>query len=150
MDTTALTVHELSDLIKENFLEDNFSSKMKINLTSFGYRYGLPYDADIIMDVRFLPNPYFVEGLRDLAGTDVPVKKYVMGLRETTLFLDKFSDMLQFLLPRYVDEGKTYLTVAVGCTGGIHRSVALVEWLNRFLRKEGYDRVSVNHRDIHR
>ena len=102
---------------------------MIVHLVSFSYRYGIPSDADVIMDVRFLPNPYFVEELKDLDGRDGRVKEFVLNKEETREFLARFENLLNFLIPSYLREGKTYLTIAIGCTGGKHRSVAIVDFL---------------------
>jgi UPF0042 nucleotide-binding protein len=122
---------------------------MTVTLTSFGYKYGLPRDGDVIFDVRFLPNPFFVEELRANTGLDGPVRDYVLHRPETGQFLDRLKPLLEFTLPRYEQEGKSYVTVALGCTGGRHRSVVLVEELSRFLTERTF-RVRVSHRDVHR
>jgi RNase adapter protein RapZ len=114
---------------------------------SFGFKYGVPTDADIVMDVRFLPNPYYERSLRELTGLEEPVRRFVLEREETAEFLEKWFDLLKMLTPSYLMEGKTHLVVALGCTGGMHRSVALSEETARFLSKQGY-RVAVSHRDI--
>ena len=129
LDTTNLTVHELKKTIRAYFSGSVPIEKVVVNLTSFGFRYGIPPDADIVMDVRFLPNPYFVDALRQLTGTDPTVSEYVLARPETRDFIDRFKDFMRYLIPLYCKEGKTYLTVAIGCTGGKHRSVAIVEAL---------------------
>jgi len=147
IDTTHFTVHQLRDLIKEYFSGPVSNEKMTVNLVSFGYRYGVPSDADLVFDIRFLPNPYFVSSLQWLDGRDEKVKEYVLSKDETKEFLDRFRDFMDYLIPLYWKEGKSYLTVAIGCTGGRHRSVALVESL-----AEGMDSdivaVRKKHRDI--
>ncbi len=129
IDTTHFTVHQLRDLIKEYFSGPVTDEKMTVNLVSFGYRYGVPSDADLVFDIRFLPNPYFVSSLQWLDGRDEKVKEYVLVKDETKEFLRRFKDFMDYLIPLYWKEGKSYLTVAIGCTGGRHRSVALVEAL---------------------
>ena len=114
---------------------------------SFGYKYGLPMDADLVFDVRFLPNPFYVEELRPLCGLDLPVAEFVFSYQQTRTFMEKITDMLDFLLPLYIEEGKLSLTVAIGCTGGHHRSVAIAAALNDHLRAEGLRSVNIN-RDI--
>jgi UPF0042 nucleotide-binding protein len=122
---------------------------MSISLVSFGYKYGLPTDADIALDCRFLPNPFFVEELRPQTGTDPDVAAYVMERADAKEFLEHVLALLHFTLPRYQREGKSYLTIAIGCTGGRHRSVVLVEELRRRLAPLGH-RVLVRHRDLER
>jgi UPF0042 nucleotide-binding protein len=138
LDTSALTVHELRD-----------TDTMTIALVSFGYKYGLPTDADIALDCRFLPNPFFVEELRHRTGTDAAVADYVLQRPETQEFLERVVDLLEFTLPRYRREGKSYLTIALGCTGGRHRSIVLVDELRRRLETRGH-RVQIRHRDADR
>jgi UPF0042 nucleotide-binding protein len=120
---------------------------MIVNLVSFGYKHGVPMDADLVFDVRCLPNPYFVEGLRDLTGRDAAVVKYMRGKPATREFMDKLAEFLTFVLPQYVEEGKSYLTVAVGCTGGRHRSVMIAEALKKSLEGISGVKVRVKHRD---
>ena len=150
IDTSAYTVHQLRDELRR-LLADAAGGEaaMRVLLLSFGYKYGLPTDTDIVLDVRFLPNPFFVEELRALDGTDASVSRYVMDRTETQEFLALTMAMLDFALPLYVREGKRYLTVGLGCTGGRHRSVALVEELERRLAGHGYP-VRVQHRDVSR
>jgi UPF0042 nucleotide-binding protein len=122
---------------------------MQTSILSFGFKHGVPLDVDLMFDCRFLPNPYWVESLRPQSGLDQPVRDYVLGRPETAEFLDKLDDMLAMLIPAYVREGKSYLTVAMGCTGGRHRSVALAEELAVRLNKHGIA-TSVFHRDVER
>jgi UPF0042 nucleotide-binding protein len=122
---------------------------MRINFLSFGFKYGAPIDCDLIVDVRFLKNPYFEETLRDLTGLDAPVQKYVLNIPDTSDFLEKYTDLLSFLIPKYQFEGKAYLNVGIGCTGGKHRSVALAEELKRRCVSDRY-LISAKHRDISR
>ena len=121
---------------------------MVVHLVSFGYKYGLPYDADMVMDVRFLPNPFFVSELKELDGNQKSVADYIMKWKETTTFLREFYKLISFLVPEYQKEGKSNLTIAVGCTGGRHRSVAIVNALAVFLKKRDL-MVNTTHRDIH-
>jgi UPF0042 nucleotide-binding protein len=148
VDTSALTVHELRAALRE-LEEQPEAGKMTVVLLSFGYKSGLPTDADLTLDCRFLPNPYFVDGLRDLLGTDAAVAKYVLDCDETQEFLRRVVDLLDFTLPRYQREGKSYLTIAFGCTGGRHRSIVLAEEIRRRLEERGHH-VIVRHRDSRR
>ena len=145
VDTTALTVHQLRDALRD-LVERPGPGTMTVALVSFGYKYGLPTDIDLALDCRFLPNPFFVDELRELTGTEKAVADYVLGGEDTQPFLDRVLDLLEFALPRYQREGKSYLTIGLGCTGGRHRSVVLVEELRRRLQERGH-RVLVRHRD---
>ncbi len=146
IDTSRYTVHDLRDEIRSAFELPSDKSHMGINLVSFGYRYGIPYEADLVLDVRFLPNPYFVEELRLRTGNDESVKKFVLEKQETATFLKKIKDLLAFLVPLYEKEGKSNLTIAFGCTGGRHRSVSIVNSLTHFLDENIYT-VRIFHRD---
>ena len=150
IDTSAYTVHQLRDELRR-LLADTAGGEvaMRVSLLSFGYKYGVPADADVVLDVRFLPNPFFVDELKALAGTDDAVARYVLERTETQEFLALTTALLDFALPLYVREGKRYLTVALGCTGGRHRSVVLAEELQRRLGTHGYP-VRVQHRDVSR
>jgi RNase adapter protein RapZ len=147
IDTSDLNVHQLKREIEQQFCLTPFSRRMAVFLTSFGYKYGIPHDTDIILDVRFLPNPYFVNELRDKTGADVAVQEYVLQNDDTRAFLDRLYALLEFTLPLYEREGKSSLTLALGCTGGRHRSVVLVEDLRQRLSR-GQLRIHVKHRDI--
>ncbi len=149
IDTSGFTVHEFRKLLATSFLDLPAPTETVFTLVSFGYRHGLPVDADLVFDARCLPNPHFVDSLRPLTGTAVPVKEYVLGFPQARAFLERIQDFLTFALPLYVQEGKAYLTIAIGCTGGRHRSVVLVEELTCRLRATGHV-VSVRHRDIER
>ena len=149
LDTTVLTVHQLRAELTRDYGEHAAQEGMSLFLTSFGYKFGIPTDADMVLDVRFLPNPFFIEDLRPLGGLDPPVIRFLLDRPETREFLDHAQRLLQFLLPRYLHEGKSYFTLALGCTGGRHRSVVLVEEIRRRLSDEGY-RVQARHRDISR
>jgi len=148
IDTTHLTVHGLRDVIIDRLLAP-VPQKMKITVMSFGYSYGIPPEADIVMDVRFLPNPFFVPELRMLTGRDGLVKDYVLEKDETGDFLKRFGELIDYLIPHYEREGKSYLTIAVGCTGGKHRSVVIAESLADRARQMGMS-VDVRHRDMER
>lgn len=148
VDTSAFTVHELRASLRQ-LLETPEAGTLTISLVSFGYKYGLPTDADLALDCRFLPNPFFVEELRPKTGIDPAVAQYVLDRDDTQEFLRRVEELLEFTLPRYQREGKSYLTIAVGCTGGRHRSVVLVEELRRRLDARGH-RVLVRHRDTER
>lgn len=144
IDTTTLTPRQLREKINQTF-KTKGDQGFRIEFVSFGFKYGLPIDSDIVMDVRFLPNPHYIPELRPLTGKDQPVYDYVMSFDETELFYNKFLNLLQTVLPGYIKEGKSSLTIAIGCTGGQHRSVALTERLSGAL-KENY-KVNVTHRD---
>ena len=146
VDSTQLNVHELKRLIHQRFVGGE-SSRMGVTVVSFGFRYGIPSHADLVLDVRFLPNPYFVPELKPHPGTDPRVRDFVLGQEDARLFLDRITDLCGFLLPRYQAEGKSYLTLAVGCTGGRHRSVAIGAALAARLGQSGTD-VRVWHRDL--
>ena len=148
LDTSAFTVHEFRSALRD-LVDRPEPGTMTIGLLSFGYKYGLPTDADLVLDCRFLPNPFFVEGLRDKTGSDPAVADYVLGRDETQEFVKRLVDLLAFTLPRYRREGKSYLTIALGCTGGRHRSIVLVDELSRRLAERGH-RVLVRHRDAER
>jgi RNase adapter protein RapZ len=146
IDTGDLNVHELRDRIHEIFAESN-SSTMAVNVVSFGFKHGLPHDVDLVFDLRFLPNPHWVEALRPFTGKDAPVRDYVLGNPDAVTFKAKLLDLLEMLLPAYVKEGKSYLSIAIGCTGGQHRSVAMSEEVGRIITEWGYPTV-IRHRDI--
>lgn len=146
LDTTDTTPRELRQKLMKEF-GDKKTQPFRVELVSFGFKNGLPIDSDLAMDVRFLPNPYYDENLRELRGTDKPVYDYVMNQTETEDFYVRFMDLLEFSLPGYRREGKSSLTVSIGCTGGHHRSVALVERIAKQLEADGYS-VNVTHRDI--
>lgn len=147
IDTSAFKPAELRTAIKNRFFNESLAPTLTITVMSFGFKYGVPIDADLIMDVRFLPNPYYIDELRTLTGLDRPVVEYVFDREETRTFLAKWFDLLEFLAPSYLMEGKAHLEIAMGCTGGMHRSVALAEETALFLRGQGYT-VAVSHRDM--
>lgn len=147
LDTSHLNVHQLREEILRLFSKVAQPVKMNMNLISFGYKYGLPNEADIVMDVRFLPNPFFVTELKEMDGNQKPVIDYVMKWKETKVFLKDFYHLISFLIPQYQKEGKSQLTIAVGCTGGKHRSVTIINALAEFLKKQKL-LINVRHRDI--
>ena len=149
LDTAELNTNQLRSRILELFGTDDGEAHMRSSILSFGYKHGIPLDVDLLFDCRFLPNPYWVDGLRELSGLDPAVRDYVLGQPDTVEFLAKVSDLLATLVPAYVREGKSYLTVAMGCTGGRHRSVALAEALAARLSDLGIT-TSVFHRDVDR
>jgi len=149
VDTSELNVHQLRDRIKDLFGTDDPAAGMQTTVVSFGYKHGLPMDVDIVLDCRFLPNPHWDEELRPQTGLDGPVRAFVLRQPETKAFMARLEDLLDLLLPAYEAEGKSYLTVAFGCTGGRHRSVAIAEEIATHLRRAGR-RPTVTHRDLDR
>jgi UPF0042 nucleotide-binding protein len=147
IDTGEFNVHQLKREIEQQFCQVSDSRRMSIFLTSFGYKYGIPHDTDLILDVRFLPNPYFVNDLRDKNGLVREVEEYVLKDQETRVYLDRLYALLEYTLPLYEREGKSTLTLALGCTGGRHRSVVLVEELRKRFGGANYQ-IHVKHRDI--
>ncbi len=148
IDTSRYNVHELRQLITERFRARG-QKPLLVSLVSFGYRYGVPVDADLVFDVRFLPNPHFVPRLRRFSGKDPRVARYIRSFPQTGEFLRHIEGLLKFLIPHYIREGKSYLTIAFGCTGGRHRSVMLAEAIRRALSRHGYP-AKVLHRDLTR
>jgi UPF0042 nucleotide-binding protein len=149
IDTSDLNVHDLRGRIIDLFGDPATDQLMRTTVMSFGYKHGMPRDVDLVFDCRFLPNPHWIEELRPLTGVDEPVRDYVLGQPATAEFLVRLDHLFELLLPAYVREGKSYLTIAMGCTGGHHRAVALAEEVARRLRARGY-RLSVAHRDVER
>ncbi len=147
IDTSDMTVHQLRDEIRKLF-GPNRAGELKIVVTSFGYGKGIPLEADLLIDVRFLPNPYFVESLKQSTGQEKDVAEWVLSKETTRKFLSKFEDLLLFLLPLYIKEGKQYLTIAIGCTGGRHRSVAVAEHVAQRLREHQCKNIEVRHREL--
>ena len=147
LDTSSFTVHQLREVITQLFSKVSNKKKMSITLTSFGYKFGIPYDTDLVMDVRFLPNPFFVSDLRDLPGNDKSVHNYVMKNEVAENFQKKFLSLINFLIPQYKKEGKTYLAIGVGCTGCQHRLIVVINSLEKILSKKGC-LVRVVHRDL--
>lgn len=147
LDTSNLNVHQLRDHLSTMFAADEMTSPMRVSIRSFGFKNGAPRDVDVLFDVRFLPNPYWVEELRDKRGTDQAVSDYVLSDENAKEFVDRVEGLLTFLIPRFEAEGKSYLAVGIGCTGGHHRSVAIAEELGRRL-EENSIKAAVRHRDL--
>ena len=148
VNTSEYTVHELHRFVEESFRDFGRSGPLVLTVMSFGYKNGLPFNADLVFDVRFLANPHFVPGLREKTGTDAEVVQYMRQFPDTEIILEKLFGLLHYLIPKYVEEGKSYLTVAVGCTGGRHRSVMVASALRRRLEQAGFTAHEI-HRDIH-
>ena len=146
IDTSKFNVHELRSYITERFQKKESDKNILVSCVSFGFRHGVPEDADLMFDVRFLPNPHFVPEFRPLTGRNPKVAKYIRSFPQSREFITRISELLVYLLPHYIREGKSYLTIAFGCTGGQHRSVMIAEEVSKLLRKAGY-RVKVVHRD---
>jgi UPF0042 nucleotide-binding protein len=147
IDTTNLKPRELHDQLIDLVIRSAVSTQMTIHLVSFGFKYGIPKDADILLDVRFLPNPYYIPEIKRLTGNDVKVQNYVFSHEAAHVFLNKTCDLLEFLIPNYVKEGKKHLQIAIGCTGGRHRSVSLLNKIYGTLLKDNYE-IILRHRDI--
>jgi UPF0042 nucleotide-binding protein len=146
IDTSQFNVHELRHFVNQRFKTES-KRPLLVSLVSFGYKYGVPTDADLMFDVRFLPNPHFVPKLRQFTGKDPKVRRYIESFPQTGEFLRRMTGLLTYLIPHYIEEGKSYLTIAFGCTGGKHRSVMMAEWLRKALEKKGFN-TRVMHRDI--
>ncbi|MGH9305510.1 MAG: RNase adapter RapZ [Acidimicrobiales bacterium] len=149
VDTSDMNLHELRKRLVELFEHDDAGDAMTVTVMSFGFKHGIPLDVDLVMDCRFLPNPHWVDDLRPRTGLEAPVRDYVMAQEQTAPFLTKLDDLLGLLLPAYVKEGKSYLTLALGCTGGHHRSVVVAEEMARRMEARGF-KPNVHHRDINR
>jgi UPF0042 nucleotide-binding protein len=147
IDTSNLTPRQLKEEITGIIVEGKVFKGMIINIISFGFKYGVPIECDLIFDVRFIHNPYYIDSMRRLTGKSDAVKEYVLKFNETTEFLSKLTDMLDFLIPNYIKEGKAQLVIGIGCTGGRHRSVVIADTLHKVLTKKQYS-VIVDHRDI--
>ncbi|MBQ3899572.1 MAG: RNase adapter RapZ [Lachnospiraceae bacterium] len=148
IDTTNLLTRELKAQLDEIFVKDKAYNNLMVSVMSFGFKHGIPVDADLVFDVRFLPNPFYIEELKTKTGLDEEVRNYVMQFDEAGIFLDKIVDLLQFLIPNYIKEGKYSLVVAIGCTGGKHRSVTLAGELYDRLEKQGGCGLKLYHRDV--
>lgn len=148
IDTSQLLVRELKQELEKIFVQNREFKNLMITVLSFGFKYGIPSDADLVFDVRFLPNPYYYEELRKHTGNDKEIQDFVMGYEMAHVFLDKLDDMVRFLIPNYVLEGKNQLVIAIGCTGGKHRSVTLANKLYERLEKQNDYGVKLDHRDI--
>ena len=149
IDTSHISTAQLRGEVLRLFDAQGEKGKMAVNVISFGFKYGLPMEADLVMDVRFMPNPYYVEKLRSKTGMDDEVRDYVFSFPQTGEYMERIQDLIRFSLPYYAEEGKTVLVIAVGCTGGHHRSVAVTRELAAYIRTLGYP-VSENHRDMTR
>lgn len=149
IDTTGLSTGKLRQKLLHIFGGEGETGGMTVNVTSFGFKYGLPLEADLVLDVRFMPNPFYIDDLRHHTGLDKPVADYVFGFQQTQDFLRRLEELLAFTLPLYAEEGKTSLCIAVGCTGGHHRSVAVAHALTEYVQGLGYQ-VAENHRDMNR
>lgn len=147
LDTTALSVHDLRQEIMDTFVRGGREGTLTVGVVSFGYKYGIPLDADLVLDCRFLPNPHYVEALRPLPGDSPEVRRFVLSQPSTQEFMRRLIELMDFLLPQYLDEGKAHLTVAIGCTGGKHRSVVLADDLGAYLEQRGF-KVNLRHRDV--
>src|SRR5881227_2760446 len=146
IDTSRFNVHELRAYITERFQQKESDKNILVSCVSFGFKHGVPCDADLLFDVRFLPNPHFIPEFRPLTGRDPKVAKYILSFPQTREFIQRISELLVYLLPHYIREGKSYLTISFGCTGGQHRSVMIAEDVAKRLKKTGY-RIKVTHRD---
>ncbi len=147
VDTSKFNVHELRDAIREQFRGGREESKILVQVTSFGYRYGVPADSDLVFDVRFLPNPNYIPAFKNLTGRHPSVARYIRSFPQTVEFVDRISNLLIYLLPHYIREGKSYLTIAFGCTGGRHRSVMMADEIRKRLARAGF-KVKASHRDM--
>ena len=147
IDTSNLLTRDFQEELNKIFLQNKQYNNLMINIVSFGFKNGIPQDADLVFDVRFLPNPFYVERLKNLTGLDEAVQDYVMGYKESGQFLDMLDNMLRFLIPNYIKEGKYQLVIAIGCTGGHHRSVTLAEELYKRLASGNYG-ITLTHRDV--
>lgn len=148
LDTSKLLTRELKEEIERIFVQNKEYNSLMVTILSFGFKHGIPADADLVFDVRFLPNPFYIEELKYKTGNDKEVQDYVMSFREAEIFIDKLCDMIGFLLPNYINEGKYQLVIAIGCTGGKHRSVTLANRLyERMKSQEGYG-ITISHRDV--
>ena len=150
VDTSNMLTRELKAELNKIFVRNKEYKNLYISVLSFGFKYGIPAEADLVFDVRFLPNPYYIEELKPQTGNDKGVQDYVMSFPETGIFLDKLTDMIQFLIPNYIKEGKYRLVIAIGCTGGKHRSVTLANKLYERLKAEGHYGIKLYHRDVPR
>jgi UPF0042 nucleotide-binding protein len=149
IDTSNLTVRELKERLESQFSDEDLTRPMRVSIRSFGFKHGAPRDTDLVFDVRFLPNPHWVPELRDLRGIHQPVSDYVLSAEGAKEFVDRVDELLEFLIPKFENEGKSYLSIGVGCTGGHHRSVAIAEELRKRLSAHGVN-ASVRHRDMDR
>jgi UPF0042 nucleotide-binding protein len=149
IDSSKFNVHELRDVIADKFRGGREESNIRIDITSFGYRYGVPPDSDLVFDVRFLPNPNYIPEFKKLSGRHPSVARYIRSFPQTVEFIDRISELLIYLVPHYIREGKSYLTIAFGCTGGHHRSVMIASEIRKRLARTGF-KVKETHRDVAR
>ena len=149
INTSKFNVHELRDVIGDKFRGDREESKIRIDITSFGYRWGVPADSDLLFDVRFLPNPNYIPEFKKLSGRHPSVARYIRSFPQTVEFIDRISELLVYLIPHYIREGKSYLTIGFGCTGGHHRSVMIASEIRKRLARAGF-KVKETHRDVNR
>lgn len=148
IDTSQMLTRELKKEIEKIFVDNATFKSLVITVLSFGFKYGIPSDSDLVFDVRFLPNPYYIDELRPLCGEDAPIRDFVMGFEASRAFSDKLEDMIRFLIPNYMSEGKTHLVISIGCTGGKHRSVTLANELYRRLSGDSDYGLRIEHRDL--
>ena len=148
IDTSDMLIKNLRRELRKHYADTDGSQKLSLTVMSFGFKYSIPADADMVFDARFLPNPYYIPELKKLSGNDPPVSDYVMGCEAAKAFVEKAADMIEYLAPRYIEEGKNLLVIAIGCTGGRHRSVALANELYRRLDTSGLFTVNLDHRDL--
>ncbi len=148
IDTSQLLTRELKQEVEKIFVQGGTFKSLMVSVLSFGFKYGIPVDSDLVFDVRFLPNPYYIDELRPLSGNDAPVRDYVMGFETAKIFTEKLTDMIRFLIPNYIEEGKNQLVISVGCTGGKHRSVTLANELYGRLKDSEEYGIRIEHRDI--
>ncbi|MCL1848956.1 MAG: RNase adapter RapZ, partial [Clostridiales bacterium] len=149
IDTTSLSVKDLKETLEQRITSGEKTDQLRIHIVSFGYKYGIPMDADLLMDVRFLPNPHYIPTLQEMTGKDAPVRDFVMSHEVSQVFFEQYIRLLEYLIPNYIEEGKTHLVVAIGCTGGRHRSVTLAIKLHEALVDKGFH-ADVHHRDTER
>jgi len=148
LDTSGLLTRDLKAALERIFVSNEDYNSLMITVMSFGYKHGMPAEADLVLDVRFLPNPFYIEEMKNKTGNDGDVQNYVMGFEESGIFLDKLEDMLAFLIPNYIKEGKNRLVIAIGCTGGKHRSVTLANALYDRMKDKGNYGLTLHHRDV--
>ena len=147
IDTTNLSLHQLSKKLEKLYSDSGEQESITVNVNAFGFKYGIPLDSDLVFDVKCFPNPFYIDELKEKTGLDKEVRDYVMGFDESRLFIQKLEDMILFLMPMYIEEGKTSLTISIGCTGGKHRSITMAYLLGEALKKNGYA-VNMIYRDI--
>ena len=148
VNTSNTTIHDLKKILTKKYMKKK-GQMMQVVIVSFGYKYGIPLDSDLVLDTRFLPNPFYIDKLREKTGKSKAVQDYVLNSRETRAFQESLKKFLDYLMPQFIEEGKSYLTIAIGCTGGKHRSVVLGEELKKYLREKKFQ-TRINHRDIYK